>query len=73
MIIEFDFARGHMTIDLNKFLPTSQKRVRRLFKFMTPNLTELQKIMIENWFIEKQEADSTGKYGKYLEIFRRSL
>lgn len=69
MIIEFDFARGHMTIDLNKFLPTSQKRVRRLFKFMTPNLTELQKIMIENWLIEKQEADTTGKYGKYLEIF----
>lgn len=71
MVISFDFARGHMTIDLDKFLPTSQKRVGRLFKFMIPNLTDDQKIMIENWLIEK--ADTSGKYGKYLEIFRRSL
>lgn len=71
MIISFDFARGHMTIYLEKFLPTSQKRVRRLFRFMVPNLTDDQKVMIENWLIEK--ADTSEKYEKYLEIFRRCL
>lgn len=71
MIVSFDFDRGHMTIDLEKFLPTSQKRVRRLFKFMIPNLTDDQKIMTENWIIEK--SDTSEKWGKYLEIFRRCL
>lgn len=67
MIVTFEYQNnwtrhGIMTVDLEKFLPNTLRKSRKLFKFMVPNL-DSQKIQeIEDWLSGKEDK-------RYLKLF----
>lgn len=80
MMVSFEYwtprmNRGHLTIDLDKFFPNTQKNVRKLFKLMLPELpsekvSEVREYLRErtqpaviDWgSVEKRRAEYLEKY-----------
>ena len=71
MVIHFTYPRGRMTVNLEKFLPTNQKKVRKLFRLMVPHITPVKRLEVER-YLETRTEDGRyqEKYRKFLEIFQ---
>ncbi len=65
MIINFVYPNGRMSIDLDQFFPTTQRRAKKKFQLMVPNLDQ-KKVRELKEYLKNHE-----KYLRILEAVQR--